>query len=308
MISTIQKGKKQKFFLELIKDFVQDEQINLYDFNQLDAFLAMVGSEFRRGALDREDLLAINSAFSREFLQGTLQGRSLTKPCGYSGDYLLLDYIYTNRTSTNPEHKIWDTYFQKQTAARAIRNRKEYFKEQLYRKASQMPNLRLLNVVSGSGRELLELYNTLPVNYPLRTTCIEIDDSAIEYSKNLNKNYLGKINYVHDNIFRYDNDSERDIIWCAGLLNTLEDRASLLLIKRFKDWLKPGGEIIIGNFNKDYNPSRDFMEIFGEWFLNHRTEKQLLKMGLEAGFTDEQIEVSKTEDGVILYLHLRLDQ
>ena len=306
MISTIQKGKKQKFFLELIKEFVQDEQINLYDFNQLDAFLAMVGSEFRRGALDKQDLLAINSAFSKEFIQGTLQGRSLTKPCGYSGDFLLLDAIYTNRTSTNPEHKIWDTYFQKQTAARAIRNRKEYFKKLLIAKARERSNLRLLNVVSGSGREILELYNELPVNETLRTTCVEIDDCAIEFSKNLNKNYLNRINYVHDNIFRYDNDCERDVIWCAELLNTLEDRASLLLIKRFKDWLKPGGEIIIGNFNKDYNPSKDFMEIFGEWFLNHRTEEQLIAMGIEAGFTKDQVKVNRTEDGVILYLHLQL--
>lgn len=308
MISPLLKSSKQIFFLEQIKELIFDEQLNMFDFNQLDAFLGILGSEFRRGAVSKEDLMVVNSAFSKEFLEGTLQGRALTKPCGYSGDYLLVDKIFTNHISTHSKYKIWDTYFQQHAAPKAMRNRKEYFKRLLLTKATKISNLKLLNVVSGSGREILELYNDLPVNTTLRTTCVELDDSAIDYSKKLNRNYLNKVTYIHDTIFRYCNDCARDVIWSAGLFDYLEDRAFILLLKRFKDWLKPGGEIVIGNFNEDHNPSRDFLEIFGDWFLIHRTEKELRDLGKKAGFSDDQVNVNSAEDNIILYLHLQIPE
>lgn len=76
------------------------------------------------------------------------------------------------------------------------------------------------------------------------------------------------------------------------------------LLKRFKGWQKIGREIVIGNFNEAHNPSRDYMEVLGDWHLIHRTEAQLLQLARDAGFEESEIYVSRMPDNVILYLHI----
>ncbi len=79
------------------------------------------------------------------------------------------------------------------------------------------------------------------------------------------------------------------------------------LLKRFAAWQKKGGEIVIGNYNEAHNPSKDYMEVLGDWHLIHRTEAQLLQLAREAGFNEHEIHVSRMPDNVILYLHLKID-
>jgi len=157
-------------------------------------------------------------------------------------------------------------------------------------------------VISGSGRELAELYEN--ETKKIQTTCIEIDAEAIAFSKELNKTNLEHIEYVSSNIFRYQTNESFDFIWAAGLFDYLNDKAFVKLLKRFKEWQKSGGEIVIGNYNEAHNPSRDYMEILGDWHLIHRTEHQLLQLARDTGFKDHEIHVSRMPDNVILYLHI----
>lgn len=162
----------------------------------------------------------------------------------------------------------------------------------------------LLNVASGPARDLKELYES--DDYAsLHTTCVEMDPNAIAHAKDLNRAFEDRITYINRNIFRFRPDRQFDWIWSAGLFDYFDDKAFVLLLKRFKTWLKPGGEIIIGNFNEDYNPSRAAMEIAGDWFLIHRTEETLIQLALQAGFAKEQISVGKEELGVNLFLHIQ---
>jgi hypothetical protein len=73
-----------------------------------------------------------------------------------------------------------------------------------------------------------------------------------------------------------------------------------------KNWVTKNGEIIIGNFNQNNNPSRGYMELFGEWYLHHRTENELIFLAKEAGFSEIQIHIGKEEEDVNLFLHLRV--
>ena len=75
-------------------------------------------------------------------------------------------------------------------------------------------------------------------------------------------------------------------------------------MRKFKDWLKPDGEVIIGNFATG-NPTRDFMEIFGDWYLHHRTPSQLEALAMRAGFEKGKISVGQESEGVNLFLHIK---
>ncbi|HMB62424.1 MAG TPA: class I SAM-dependent methyltransferase [Eudoraea sp.] len=308
MTTTLERGKKHQLLLELMTDLIQEERPDAFDLQQLEVFLSLLGPEVRNGSVSRKAIYNVHSCFGQEFLNETLLGRALIKPNGYAGDYLLLDRIYTSHTSKSLKYNIWDVYFQEHAAFRAIRKSKEYFKKLIWEKAFKNTQLKVLHLVNGTGRDLLEVYSELPANHNLKATCVALDDAAIDHAKNLNKKYLEHITFHHESIFCYKNRISRDVIWSAGLFNYLDDRAFVILLNNFKEWLNPGGEIIIGNYNEDKNPSRDYMEILCDWFLHHRTEEQLKALGEEAGFKRHQIRIGRESENIILFLHLRADQ
>lgn len=259
--------------------------------------------EFRQGKISREEIDEyIHNGLGQDFLHNTVQGHGYRKPYGYAGDFLMIDYIYTFKRSEDPRYRQWDEYFHRQSAPQAVRNRKDYFKKNISRKLQKGE---LLNIASGPARDLYEFYRENP-RTEVRTTCIELDSNAINYAKELNFRYLTKINFIHKNIFRYFADKKFDIIWSAGLFDYFTENAFICLLQRFKDWLKEDGEVIIGNFNEDHNPSRDYMELFGDWYLHHRTEEELIQLALEAGYDRDKISVGSEPENVNLFLHLKI--
>ena len=71
-------------------------------------------------------------------------------------------------------------------------------------------------------------------------------------------------------------------------------------------WTKAGGEVIIGNFG-DVNPSRNYMEIVGDWYLIHRSADQLMELARAAGAKMENVSIGSELEGVNLFLHVRVD-
>jgi extracellular factor (EF) 3-hydroxypalmitic acid methyl ester biosynthesis protein len=59
-------------------------------------------------------------------------------------------------------------------------------------------------------------------------------------------------------------------------------------------------------FNEDFNPCRDFMELFGSWYLNHRNGKDLRSLVRQAGFDIDLIYVGKEEENINLFLHIQI--
>lgn len=303
MIAAIQNNRNQSVGVDLLKEFIKDEQLTSANFFQLDELLAITAYEYRKGIISKEHIAEINTNFGNEFLKKTLHGKGFLKPNGYPGDYLFLDRIYTNHISSNPKYCIWDEYVQQNGASNAVRNRKEYFKNLVRAKARPALKMKVLNIVSGSGRELAELYDDASMKN-IHTTCVEIDEKAIAFSKELNKTNLDCIEYINSNIFRYQTKESFDFIWAAGLFDYLNDKTFVKLLMRFAAWQKKGGEIVIGNYNEAHNPGRDYMEVLGDWRLIHRTEEQLLQLARDAGFSENEIHVSRMPDNVILYLHI----
>lgn len=286
-------------------EVLTQEVLSDKDFYKIDSFITAISSDFKQGKITKEKISLMNECFGAEFLENTIQGHGVRKPFGYAGDFLMIDKIYTFKKSPISKYRIWDEYFHRQSAPKAVRNRKKYFKKIIKSKLDKNKNLTLMNVASGPARDLLEFYeeNGSPA---LDTVCVEMDERAIAYAKNINQKYLSKISFVHRNIFRHNDNNKFDLIWSSGLFDYFNDKAFVLVLKKFKKWLKPGGEIIVGNFNKSHNPSRSYMEIFGEWYLHHRTESELIELAKKAGFDPSFIRIGREEENVNLFLHIKL--
>jgi extracellular factor (EF) 3-hydroxypalmitic acid methyl ester biosynthesis protein len=285
---------------------ISRKNITESDFKLLDKLIIRIGDAVRNNELDKSDLAYISRLFGEEFLHNTVQGYGLRKPQGYAGDYIMIDKIYTYHHSDIEKYKIWDKYFHAQSAPKAVRNRKKYFKSKIKHKLNTSTDrLELLNVASGPARDILELYQEIDSPDQLSTTCVEIDESAINYASNLVNGYSNKIEFIKANVLRYRTEKKFDIIWSAGLFDYFNEKAFIMVLSRFKDWVKPGGEIIIGNFNERHNPSRDYMEIFGEWFLHHRTEEELVTLAMKAGFNFTQVNIGREPENVNLFMHIK---
>lgn len=235
----------------------------------------------------------------------SLIGHIKIKPYGYAGDFYTIDRLYTQQIVMDT-YKKWDEYTLQHPAAIAVRNRKAYFKALVARKIHTPGTLSLLNVASGPARDIKEAYTALDQPEKLKTTCVEMDKNAISYAMNVNGKYGRYIQFIHKNIFRFQCDRKFDLIWSAGLFDYFDDKVFARVLNRFKHWIKPGGELVIGNFNEDHNPSRAYMEIFGAWYLHHRTAEQLIALAKQAGFKEGQLTLKREPENINLFLHIQI--
>ncbi len=297
----------KKIILSQLAAIKQKGSFDTEYYPYIDKMVEAIGVLKREGEIEDDDITEIRYFFGQDFLENTLHGMALLKKYGYAGDFMMIDKIYTGNTPLNPFFQSWDKYFQNHAAPRAVRNRKKYFKALVHQKLNSQSSIRLLNVASGPGRDLLELYNEKANSHTLETTCVEMDKNAIGYAENLVNGHAGKIKFINKNVFKFDTEEKFDVIWSAGLFDYFDDKAFVYILKKFKNWVTENGEIVVGNFNHDHNPTREYMELFGDWYLNHRTADQLINLAREAGFDESQLSINNEEENVNLFLHIKIE-
>lgn len=290
--------------IEFLQTLVENGGPKPSEYTKLNRVIDLMADEFKAGNLSPIDLQIFQKSFGEECLEKTLHGHSLTRPYGYAGDFMIIDKIYREHITEDKRFEKWDIFWSSLAACNAVRNRKDYFISTLTTRLQNNNQLQLLNVASGPARDLFELYAQIQPEQ-LNTVCIEADDRAIAYAKELNKEHLNRIAFVNKNIFRYRADQQYDIVWSAGLFDYFNDDIFVKLLSRFVSWTKPGGEVIIGNFSTE-NPSRNLMELFGDWHLEHRSHDHLVNLAMQAGIQRDAIYVGEEAEGVNLFLHIKV--
>ena len=272
------------------------------EWKSFDNYIDLMALQVTNKEIDDDDLRGFRKYLLSIFDSRCLQGFILCKPYGYAGDFEIIDKIHTNYISNIPAYINWDKYFQNSSAPKAVRNRKEYLKRIV--RPYLGDSLHMLNVGSGPCRDIFELLEERHTG-DIEIHCVDMDIQAIHYAKNLTRDYEEKVKFFQTNIFRFESKSQYNIIWSAGLFDYLDDKAFVFLLKRFVSWCTVPGEIIVGNFS-NHNPSRNYMEIFGEWYLQHRSEDQLTSLALSAGLPLQNVFVGQEAEGVNLFLHIKL--
>lgn len=281
---------------------------------------AFISDLFSKNGPDPEDfdqmLRLINQVqpdeidYFREIMRPILNpetniGFSFTKPFGYNGDFFIIEKIYQYYVNPHSTYRKWDEFFHQIPAVVAVVNRKKLAIEMLTRLHQQMNKAKAEVLILGSGpvTEVNEFFLLNPDNQ-LHFELIDLDKRAIAYAKTKNRNYLSRLKFTNQNVIRYEPESQFDLIWSAGLFDYFRDKHFVYLLKKFYKYIKPGGEMIIGNFNVE-NPSRKIMEILGDWFLYHRSSDELTGFALQAGVACENIEIISEPLGINLFLRVK---
>jgi extracellular factor (EF) 3-hydroxypalmitic acid methyl ester biosynthesis protein len=272
-------------------------------YEELGKFYKSVNSRRKKGLLSESEVMAIWEALPDVYItKDTMQGYALLKPHGYSGDYVIIERIY-QRWLSPKEHLVnWDRFFHAQEAPRAIINRKKYFLD-ILRALEEIDGKRdVLNIGCGPCQDIADFLSE--GESQIFFECVDYDKNAIEYSHNKfkEKGFLKKIEFHRDNALRFRPPRQYDLIWSAGLFDYLDEKIFKMLLSRLLNFVKPGGEIVIGNFSLD-NPTRDYMEC-GNWFLYHRSPDDLFKIACECGIPHDKIYVKSESLGVNLFLHI----
>jgi len=254
--------------------------------------------------LDDAELALFRDVIRESLNENTLIGHGFVKPFGYPGDYSLIHNIYKEYVNPDSRYTNWDRFFQDQAGAHAVRNRKDYF---LSRCAEiDKPgegDKRVLILGSGPATDVHEYLNDHPESN-IKFDLVDFDQNAIDFAKAQNGQFEDVIDYIKINVLRYKPCHWYDLIWSAGLFDYFKDKHFVYMINKYYKYLNEGGEFIIGNFSNS-NPTRRLMEVLSDWYLNHRSKYDLVRMALEAEAKEEQVEVDMEALGVNLFLRIK---
>ena len=240
------------------------------------------------------------------FDQSVMHQRTRWKPMGYAGDFLTIDWIYTQKKSESGSGKKFDELFHMYEAAQAVRNRKEYFiKVCAELSKAKKSTIEILDLGCGSCRDVLEAHQICHNGVHYHFHCVDQEPMAVEYAKSLIKGTKAEPYVQLDckNIFRFQTSKQYDLIWSAGLFDYLDSRAAALLIRKIWRYLKKGGFLIFGNFSPK-NPTRKGMELVSKWHLLHRTTDELIAICEESGVPYSSVDVESESLGINLFCRI----
>lgn len=254
--------------------------------------------------LEDSELEYFRDTIKASLNENTLIGHGYVKPFGYPGDFNIIHNIY--RLYVNPDEKYsnWDSFFQNQAGAHAVRNRKDYF----LRRCAEVEKLegdvkRILILGSGPATDVNEYLSKNP-DSKIKFDLVDFDQNAISFAKSQNVDFSESIEYFKINVLRFKPYQWYNLIWSAGLFDYFKDKHFVYMIGKYYKYLVGGGEFIIGNFSHS-NPTRRLMEVLSDWYLVHRSKHDLVRMALEAEANEEQVEVDMEELGVNLFLRIK---
>ena len=261
-------------------------------------FAAIVNS------LEDQEIDAFREIIKDYLNEHTLIGHGYIKPFGYPGDFKIIHNIYRIHVNPDRKYRNWDMFFQNQEGAHAVRNRKDYFIK-CCRELEQRDTDQTRVLILGSGpatdvKEYLDINPGSRIHFDL----VDFDQNAINFARAQNSIFNGTIDYFKINVLRFKPYLWYDMIWSSGLFDYFKDRHFVYMINKYYKYVAEGGEFIIGNFSNS-NPTKRLMEVLSDWYLNHRSRYDLIRMALEAGINEKLVDVDMEELGVNLFLRIR---
>ncbi len=254
-------------------------------------------------------------------LRAPLTARTNLKPRGYNGDSEMMRMIYLDdyagdSTFGKIMHKFWVDL----PAAQAVRNRRQEVAGMLHRfiAESSLPaseKLRVLSVACGPAFEVADILKTPGDCARIHFSLFDQDQQALleasglvsEIEKSLRTEV--SVDFIRESVRTMlvtralqERWGQFHFIYSMGLFDYLTAPVAVAVIGKLYQLLMPGGEMVVGNFYV-VNPSRYYMEYWGDWKIIYRTEEDLVHLvdnlpGAEASVTFDETRIQ-------MLLHVR---
>ncbi len=284
--------------------------------------IMLSGEELRCELLDPKLYRKIKEDFRKIMAPWAYKSRIVKhghdKPKGYPGDFKTLEVIYDHLLiSSNNIGLLFDAYLQGSPYGVAVRNRKNILKQHLKRFIfNNNGPLRILNLASGSCREIRELFQENQISdRDLNFFLLDWDNESLQFSraKLLELQTNSKFNFLNEDllaIIRNDNFSNKyrnsfDFIYSIGLADYLPDRVIKKLVRQCYDWLSAGGEFVIAHKDREKTFSHLSPEWFCDWEFIPRNEAEVIKLLKESGVSEAITEISRDSTKDIFFITIK---
>jgi len=236
--------------------------------------------------------------------------RAYKKPRGYPGDFGTLEYLYDNKPVSKGIGRLFDQYFLSNKLAQAVVNRKDLMVSilgDLIGKAKSQ-KVNVLNVASGSCRDVREFLEVYKGATPLLFTCLDHDEESLGFSKEALEVFQNiKFDFIKDDVIKFAEKvtsqgfAKQNIIYSIGLADYIPDRLLKKIVSSFFALLKPGGSLVIAHKDKC-----KFSTLPPDWFCDWkfvaRDEPDLVGLVKESGIEGFALKTLREDAGVIFFL------
>jgi extracellular factor (EF) 3-hydroxypalmitic acid methyl ester biosynthesis protein len=213
--------------------------------------------------------------------------RATTKPRGYAGDAVMMDFIYTGQPPADTT-ALGAQIFAATTRVSmglSVLYRRQLLKSWIDDAVVSHDAPRVLLVASGHAREL---EGSLVQSAYFQGEFVALDQDPLSCEEVQRQHRGGRVQVVNEGVrdllseARAAKLGQFDLIYSAGLYDYLPDALAQRLTQRLLGMLAPGGRLLVANFVPG-GSGRAYMELFMSWTLVLRTEAQLRAMAHAAG-------------------------
>jgi len=227
-------------------------------------------------------------------VEGPGWARCYYKPAGYPGDFKIMNYGYERR----PEGKTVREKFLHllgMIASDAIVSRMETLAGLIsdyalsrgaLADATKGVRYAITSVGAGPARELDDILAATPSHISWDATLIDQEPAALDYvyeriagMEGRERLRLNALNISFRDMLTPSRDAEsfmdNDIIYSSGLVDYLNPLLAQRFVKRLYEYVKPGGQVIIGNVNEAPTGMIWPLEFVTDWSLYFRTEDEM---------------------------------
>ena len=237
--------------------------------------------------------------------------RAFTKPRGYAGDAVLIDYIYGREEhwplpeeTTEMGRRIFD-YTSASPAPEGVRARREYIANMLDRLVEEIERPHVLSIAAGHMREAI-LSSAVRRRKLGRLVALDSDtDSLEEIDRSYGRYGIEVVPAsIRQVLTRKTNLGDFDLVYTTGLFDYLQQSTAQRLTSAMFDLLRPRGRLLVANF---LTGIRDigYMESFMDWKLIYRTRQEMLEVSAEIPQAEiRDIRIFTEENQNIIFLQI----
>ncbi len=247
--------------------------------------------------------------------------RTNLKPRGYAGDSEMMRMIYSNDyEGESTFSKLMQKHPLEQPGAQAVRNRRKIIAKTLTNIQNNYSDLqpekfKVLSIACGAAFEMKDILLSPEDSEKYHFTLLDQDRSALSEAaarvEQIGKQLGAKIKVDYINASVRTMVATRQLakkwgqfhfLYCMGLFDYLTPPVARAVLGTLYQLLKPGGEMLIGNFHIS-NPSRYYMEYWNDWVLYYRTEEEF--MDLLRDVPSEKKSIFFEDTGCQMFLHVK---
>lgn len=215
--------------------------------------------------------------------QSSFGNQVILKPNGYAGDYITQEMIWHGRNGNLEVYKdktklgkVLTKLTYKMEAPKANEARVHFLSKIL----DEYQGKKIASLACGPGIEYWNKSEEFFVETDL--FLLDQDKDALNSAKKNIGLSAEHIEFVQQNIFKFivkpqEVMGKRDLIYLFGLFDYFPIKLVVKAVKKLWDCLESNGEIMFTNAIPE-NPTRPWMELIGDWYLDNKTTEVVLSI------------------------------